>query len=349
MYYSIRHLTKFLYKTPVSESIMETRMHPRSDIRAALPHLPSLGQPALPRLQLSRPPRQPRPPLRHPRPARPARHRRRIARRDGRPCRDPRVPRRPAPGMSSTASSTRATSGRCSSPASSPHFTPELEDLGNHLDVRRHDDPLSVLHKLNTQLYHYFDYKPKSTKADSPIDVALSTKAGVCQDFSHIMISLVRSQLADPLPLRQRLPLPRRRRTRTAPRAPPPTPGSRPFSPSSAGSASIPPTTWSPAIATSAPPSAATTPTSRPPTASTAAAPRASSPSPSASSPAKARPPLDRELPVPEDWSILVEKAQALPEQPPPCPATHSRRSSSNATDDKSRRARRHRPTDSAS
>ena len=31
MYYSIRHLTKFLYKTPVSESIMETRMHPRSD------------------------------------------------------------------------------------------------------------------------------------------------------------------------------------------------------------------------------------------------------------------------------------------------------------------------------
>ena len=31
MYYSIRHLTKFLYKTPVSESIMETHMHPRSD------------------------------------------------------------------------------------------------------------------------------------------------------------------------------------------------------------------------------------------------------------------------------------------------------------------------------
>ena len=31
MYYSIRHLTKFLYTNPVSESIMETRMHPRSD------------------------------------------------------------------------------------------------------------------------------------------------------------------------------------------------------------------------------------------------------------------------------------------------------------------------------
>src|SRR5579875_2989285 len=31
MYFSIRHLTKFLYSNQVSESMMETRMHPRSD------------------------------------------------------------------------------------------------------------------------------------------------------------------------------------------------------------------------------------------------------------------------------------------------------------------------------
>ena len=30
-FYSIRHLTRFRYSQPVSESIMETRMHPRSD------------------------------------------------------------------------------------------------------------------------------------------------------------------------------------------------------------------------------------------------------------------------------------------------------------------------------
>jgi hypothetical protein len=34
--------------------------------------------------------------------------------------------------------------------------------------------------------------------------------------------------------------------------------------------------------------------------------------------PSEGIPPLDRELPVPEDCSILVEKAQALPQQPPP-------------------------------
>ena len=30
-FYSIRHLTRFRYAHPISESIMETRMHPRSD------------------------------------------------------------------------------------------------------------------------------------------------------------------------------------------------------------------------------------------------------------------------------------------------------------------------------
>jgi hypothetical protein len=29
-------------------------------------------------------------------------------------------------------------------------------------------------------------------------------------------------------------------------------------------------------------------------------------------------PSLDQEMPVPEDWSILVEKATQLPDQPPP-------------------------------
>ncbi|WP_345933725.1 transglutaminase family protein [Granulicella sp. WH15] len=54
--------------------------------------------------------------------------------------------------------------------------------------MRRRDDPLMVLHDLNEKLYKYFDYVPKSTKVDSPIDVALASKKGVCQDFAHVMI-----------------------------------------------------------------------------------------------------------------------------------------------------------------
>jgi hypothetical protein len=34
--------------------------------------------------------------------------------------------------------------------------------------------------------------------------------------------------------------------------------------------------------------------------------------------PSEGVPPLDQALPVPEEWTILVEKAQAVPAPPPP-------------------------------
>jgi transglutaminase-like putative cysteine protease len=76
--------------------------------------------------------------------------------------------------------------------------TPALDQLATRFDLRRRDDPLMVLHRLNHQIYEYFAYRPKSTLVDSPIDLALGTRAGVCQDFAHIMISLVRSKLRIP-------------------------------------------------------------------------------------------------------------------------------------------------------
>ena len=36
MFYTIRHVTQFVYDTPISESVMEARMQPRSDGDAAL-------------------------------------------------------------------------------------------------------------------------------------------------------------------------------------------------------------------------------------------------------------------------------------------------------------------------
>ena len=49
-----------------------------------------------------------------------------------------------------------------------------------------------VLRELNTRLHDAIKYVPKSTRVDSPIDEALESREGVCQDFSHIMIALVR-------------------------------------------------------------------------------------------------------------------------------------------------------------
>src|SRR5262249_17325712 len=37
-----------------------------------------------------------------------------------------------------------------------------------------------------------FEYSPRTTRVDSPIDEALEARRGVCQDFAHIMIALIR-------------------------------------------------------------------------------------------------------------------------------------------------------------
>jgi transglutaminase-like putative cysteine protease len=75
------------------------------------------------------------------------------------------------------------------------HFaqsSPPLEQLANELGWTRRGNPLALLTELNEAIYNLFAYVPNSTKVDSPIEDALRNRQGVCQDFAHIMIALVR-------------------------------------------------------------------------------------------------------------------------------------------------------------
>ncbi|MFZ0941323.1 MAG: transglutaminase family protein [Candidatus Sulfotelmatobacter sp.] len=67
-----------------------------------------------------------------------------------------------------------------------------LEALAAELRCERRDTPLELLTELNESIYNSFAYVPNSTTVDSPIDDALLSRQGVCQDFAHIMIALVR-------------------------------------------------------------------------------------------------------------------------------------------------------------
>jgi transglutaminase-like putative cysteine protease len=197
MNYSVRHLTKFSYKSEVSESIMETRVHPRSD----------QNQRCL-TFQLSVMPRC-----------------RVFSYRDHHVN---QVHHFNIPGphkqLVIIAESQVETQAHIEVPQSLPSAaweeldrqvaegdfwemllpsefatpTPALKELAARLDLRRRDDPLSVVQALNKQLYEHFDYKPNSTRADSPIDHALRSGAGVCQDFAHIMTTLLRTELRIP-------------------------------------------------------------------------------------------------------------------------------------------------------
>lgn len=78
------------------------------------------------------------------------------------------------------------------SPSPFTGATPLLEAFAEEVGARRRDDPLTVLRELNQRIYRSFQYRPRSTRVDSPIDEALESRAGVCQDFAHIMLALIR-------------------------------------------------------------------------------------------------------------------------------------------------------------
>jgi transglutaminase-like putative cysteine protease len=191
MFYSIRHLTKFRYASPVSESVMETRMHPRTegnqrsltfhlsvsprcrafsyrdhlgnhvhhfDIPGPHPQLVIIAE-ALVELQ---PPAS--------------------------------LPDCLAPGAWAELDALVMNGDYWEMllPSEFAKPTRALLELAQQLDVTRRD-PLRMLRALNTALYRALEYVPKSTKVDSPIDDAIRNQQGVCQDFAHIMIALVRS------------------------------------------------------------------------------------------------------------------------------------------------------------
>jgi len=72
--------------------------------------------------------------------------------------------------------------------------TPALSDfmVSKGLQASRLRDPLTALRELNQTIYDSFGYQPGVTHADSPIDLALNSGGGVCQDFAHIMIAICR-------------------------------------------------------------------------------------------------------------------------------------------------------------
>jgi transglutaminase-like putative cysteine protease len=78
------------------------------------------------------------------------------------------------------------------------HFarsSPELEQLAGEIGAteRKGRSPLAFLRDIASGVHRSFSYVKKSTTVNSPIEDALRSRQGVCQDFAHIMIALVRN------------------------------------------------------------------------------------------------------------------------------------------------------------
>lgn len=191
MQYTIQHVTRFIYEAPITESVMEARVAPRSE-----------GSQRCLQFALS---------------TTPASRVRMYQDHDGNmvhhfniPGRlsrlsvvaDARVESSPVPAAPvalPVEAWDRLDAARESgafwemlnpSPFAQP--TPRLLALAAELAVTREADPLTALRTINSRLFSTLTYSPRSTRVDSPIDDALQSRRGVCQDFTHIMIALVR-------------------------------------------------------------------------------------------------------------------------------------------------------------
>ena len=190
-YYSIRHITRYRYDAPVQENVTEVRMQPRSDngqrcldfdltikpgarVHRYVDHWGNTVHyfdiPA-PHVQLTL-------------------------------TAEALVETRPLPPLPEalsldTWSALDNLAGRADcwdflNPSRFTQPTLRLKDLAAEFNLTRALDPLTIVKMLAHKIYTGFAYVPHSTRVDSPVDEAIIARRGVCQDFTHIMIALLR-------------------------------------------------------------------------------------------------------------------------------------------------------------
>jgi len=71
-------------------------------------------------------------------------------------------------------------------------ITPEIENYARLSFPPHHPILLGAIHLMG-RIFHEFSYDKNATTIDTPVDRVLTEKKGVCQDFSHLMISCLRS------------------------------------------------------------------------------------------------------------------------------------------------------------
>jgi len=191
MQYTIRHVTNFTYEASISESVMEARMQPRSE-----------GLQQCIRFGLSTTPPS------HVRMYQDAEgnivHHFNVQGRHSRltvtaeafvDCRSAQdVPEALACGAWEQLDAATAAGEFWDvlNPSPFARRTDLLCRLAEEMRLARGKDPLTTVRQVMAEIFSRFEYSPNSTRVDSPIDHALSTRQGVCQDFAHIMIALVR-------------------------------------------------------------------------------------------------------------------------------------------------------------
>lgn len=191
MYYQIEHTTRFCYSQPITESVVELRMQPRTEPYQRCTHFTVTVQP---HARVRNQPDALHNIIHHF--DIPGQHQRLTVRTRAHVQMTPAPPIPDALPVETWAliDALPRTADLWDSlhPSARTPFTPLLRNFSRELDATRRADPLTLLRDLNSHIYRAFEYVPNATEVDSPIDHALSSRRGVCQDFSHVFIALAR-------------------------------------------------------------------------------------------------------------------------------------------------------------
>lgn len=191
MTYTVRHVTRFTYEAPISESVMEVRMQPRSDATQRCLHFGLSTAPPTRILMYQD-------------------HDGNIVHHFDIPGRHARLaitaealvdctPATPLPATLGDEGWARldavAASGELwelLNPSQFAHATPLVDAFANEIGLARRGDPIATMRWLMSEIHGRFEYRPQSTRVDSPVDDALRARRGVCQDFAHLFLTLAR-------------------------------------------------------------------------------------------------------------------------------------------------------------
>ena len=192
MYYTVRHTTTFRYSAPITESIMEARLQPRSE---GTQHCLDFRLSTSPAAQIYSYRGENGNWVHHF--DVPNRHTHLTITAEAtvevRP--PPALPESLTPAAWDELDALTAEDEYWDTlhPSRYAQPGPLLADLIAELQIERRDDPLTVIKDMTTAVYTTFEYAKQNTHVHSPIDDTLRLRRGVCQDFAHIMIALARS------------------------------------------------------------------------------------------------------------------------------------------------------------
>lgn len=78
-------------------------------------------------------------------------------------------------------------------PTSYTEVTPELVEFASQHPFDEAVDMYEWTKKLSSTIYEQFTYDPEATSVNTTVKKALHLKRGVCQDYAHLMIAVCRS------------------------------------------------------------------------------------------------------------------------------------------------------------